>query len=304
MRLVKNSVQRYIQKPGIDGMYEMIRDNAAVCYQTDVEKMKLSPKDFVFNVLLKNGHTRPLEFGTVYLKLPTNYKDMFFGNDFSENFRKYSKFHYYFDCENIENNYYYVTTNFRCIIQGDYNDDVSAHANEYKHSNYLDIMEKYWCEPTIHHQLRYCYGMIASRGVTDDLRTHITQSSLCESTRFCNYFKGKFGNELTFIQPYWVSDENTEKYMNGTLEDGIDKSTLDELKNEEASYLRLAELGLQPQQLKRVFPLGGKAELRLCGFLDSWKNFFWRRCDSHADPEAIIIANMIKDDMIQNQILC
>lgn len=77
MKLIKNSVKRLYQNPGIDGMYEMIRDCAAVCYQTDTEKMKLSPRDFVFDVLLKNGHTRPLEFGTVYLKLPANYKDMF-----------------------------------------------------------------------------------------------------------------------------------------------------------------------------------------------------------------------------------
>lgn len=302
MRLVKNSVQQYVQKPGIDGMYEMIRDNAAVCYQTDIEKMKLSPKDFVHQVLLANGHTRPLEFGTVYLKLPSAYKDMFCDGQPSDNFLSYSKFRYVADWDNPENSCWYVTTNFRCIMQGGWETDELAFECKYD-SNYLSIMEKYWCEPTEYHYNRYCYGMIASRGVTDDFRTHITQSSLCESTRFCNYFKGKFGNELTFIQPYWVSDENTEKYINGTLEDGIDKSTLDELKNEEASYLRLAELGLQPQQLKRVFPLGGKAELRLCGFLDSWENFFWRRCDSHADPEAIIIANMIKNDMTTKQII-
>ena len=94
MRLVKNSVQQYVQKPGIDGMYEMIRDNAAVCYQTDIEKMKLSPKDFVHQVLLANGHTRPLEFGTVYLKLPSAYKDMFCDGQPSDNFLSYSKFRY------------------------------------------------------------------------------------------------------------------------------------------------------------------------------------------------------------------
>ena len=302
MRLVKNSVQQYVQKPGIDGMYEMIRDNAAVCYQTDIEKMKLSPKDFVHQVLLANGHTRPLEFGTVYLKLPAAYKDMFCDGQPSDNFLNYSKFRYVADWDNPENSCWYVTTNFRCIMQGGWETDELAFECKYD-SNYLSIMEKYWCEPTEYHYNRYCYGMIASRGVTDDLRTHITLSSLCESTRFCNYFKGKFGNELTFIQPYWVSDESVEKYFNGTLEDGVDKSTLDELKNNEGSYLRLAELGLQPQQLKRVFPLGGKAELRLCGFLDSWENFFWRRCDSHADPEAIIIANMIKNNMTTKQII-
>ncbi len=305
MKLIKNSIKRLYQKPGIDGMYEMIRDCAAVCYQTDIEKMKLSPRDFVFDVLLKNGHTRPLEFGTVYLKLPANYKDMFFGNDFSENFRKYSKFNHYFDYKNVENNCYYVTTNFRCIIQGDYNDDAYAHANEYKYGNYLDIMEKYWCEPTVHHHPRTCYDIIASRGVTDDLRTHITLSSICESSRFCNYSKNKFGGEITFIQPYWITDKVVEQYLNGNLSDCVDKVVLDGMQQCEDIYMRLANIAthenlikkLQPQQLKRVFALGIKAELVLCGFRDAWDNFFWRRSDDHADPEAKIISNMIKADM-------
>ena len=71
MKLVDNKVEEYIQKPGIDGLFESVRDAAAICYQTDVEKMKKTPKDFVFSVLLKNAHTRPLEFGTVYLKIPS-----------------------------------------------------------------------------------------------------------------------------------------------------------------------------------------------------------------------------------------
>jgi hypothetical protein len=186
MRLVKNSVQRYIQKPGIDGMYEMIRDNAAVCYQTDVEKMKLSPKDFVHQVLLANAHTRPLEFGTVYLKLPSAYKDMFCDGQPSDTFLTYSKFRYVADWDNPENSCWYVTTNFRCIMQGGWETDEDAFEHNYN-SNYLSIMEKYWCEPTVHHHPRTCYDIIASRGVTDDLRTHITLSSVCESSRFCNY---------------------------------------------------------------------------------------------------------------------
>jgi thymidylate synthase ThyX len=67
------------------------------------------------------------------------------------------------------------------------------------------------------------------------------------------------------------------------------------MENEEKLYLYHAEKGLQPQQLKRLYPLGGKAELRLCGFDDAWQNFFWRRCDDHADPECRKVANTIRD---------
>jgi hypothetical protein len=59
MKLVDNKVEEYIQKPGIEGVYEAIASAARICYQTDEEKMKLSPREFVNSVLLKNGHTRP-----------------------------------------------------------------------------------------------------------------------------------------------------------------------------------------------------------------------------------------------------
>ena len=155
--------------------------------------------------------------------------------------------------------------------------------------------------------------MWMSRGCTDDNRTHIAMSSICESTRFCNYSKGKFGNEMTFIKPYWIREEtiqewikweetNTAKYFYDVTVDReefelrqLEAKALDRLKDEEDIYMEMASHGLQPQQLKRWFPLGAKAELRLCAYDDAWQNFFWRRCDDHADPECVKVANMIKD---------
>jgi hypothetical protein len=87
---------------------------------------------------------------------------------------------------------------------------------------------------------------------------------------------------------------DSEEYEKRSLE----LKFLVHLKSSEELYMDMAKEGLQPQQLKRLFPLGAKAELRLCGFKDAWKNFFWRRCAEHADPECIEVANKI------NEILC
>lgn len=57
---------------------------------------------------------------------------------------------------------------------------------------------------------------------------------------------------------------------------------------------------MQPQQLKRIYPLGGKTTLRLCGFKNAWDNFFYRRCDSHADPECVILAKDLKSQFESN----
>lgn len=308
MKLVDNKVEEFIQKPGIDGVYDAIASAARICYQTDVNKMKMAPKEFVENVLLKNGHTRPLEFGTVYLKVNalhnTSDEAMIDAIIMSPYTQYYNRFH---DNDfDIEDDYYttfYITTNMRVIMQGYYETDKEAHANGYDR-NFLDIVEKYWCEPTEFHHRRRTFTMWMSRGCTDDNRTHITLSSICESTRFCNYAKDKFGNELTFIKPYWIEDDVIKAYEDGKYVEFLAANVKNPSKANQMEFLKLMELdeknyleantmGLQPQQLKRIFPLGVKAELRLCGFNDAWENFFWRRSDDHADPECKIVSDKI-----------
>lgn len=311
MKLVDNKVEEYIQKPGIDGVYEAIASAARICYQTDVEKMKLSPKEFVEQVLLKNGHTRPLEFGTVYLKIPClAYEDP--KPIDSRAFHKYEKYFSKSLWTHLSglrpDGHWYITTNMRVIMQGNYITDKEAWEHGYDR-NWLKDVYDFWCEPTEYHDKRRTFTMWMSRGCTDDNRTHISMSSICESTRFCNYGKDKFDNQLTWIKPYWIREETLNAWVNEDedyfMKDDcsdeewdkrmVELMFLERMEDEEADYLTMANEGLQAQQLKRLFPLGVKAELRLCGFDDAWQNFFWRRCDEHADPECVIVANKIKE---------
>lgn len=286
MKLIDNKVEEFIQKPGIDGVFDAIVSAAAICYQTDIEKIKKSPKDFVNDVLLANGHTRPLEFGTVYLKIPTLAKQPFSWVQ-SRTFYVWEKYP-----DTIwthrgglnSDGHWYITTNLRVIMQGDYATDKEAWEHGYD-KNWLQDVYDFWCDPTEFHDKRRTFTMWMSRGCTDDNRTHITLSSICESTRFCNYSKGKFGNELTFINPVWWKETNPVAY----------DMLIDQFNKEELTYLAAANVCPETQQLKRLFPLGVKAELRLCGFDEAWQNFFWRRCDSHADPECMIVAEKIKE---------
>ena len=317
MKLVDNKVEEYIQESGIEGVYSAIASAARICYQTDKDKMKLSPREFVDNVLLKNGHTRPLEFGTVYLKIPSMaYEEpRVFDSRMFGRHEKYGRHPLWTHKQGLTSDgNWYITTNMRVIMQGYYATDKEAWEHGYD-KNWLKDVYDFWCEPTEFHDKRRTFTMWMSRGCTDDNRTHISMSSICESTRFCNYSKGKFGNEMTFIKPYWIREETIQEWIkqeenhlvineyfcdimqnaNEQKLRQLEAKALDRLKNEEDIYLEMASYGLQPQQLKRLYPLGGKAELRLCGFDDAWQNFFWRRCDSHADPECVIVANKIKE---------
>jgi hypothetical protein len=130
---------------------------------------------------------------------------------------------------------------------------------------------------------------------------------MCESTRWCNYSKGKYGSQLTGIKPYWIDFKTKDPVEVKTYGDGSinneqirvldfdDYQFVSSMALEEIEYMRHAEEGLQAQQLKRLFPLWGKCELRLCGFEDAWDNFMWRRMDEHADPECKKIAEMIQN---------
>lgn len=316
MKFIENYVEEYVQEPGIDGMYKAVRDAAAVCYQTDTEKMKLSPKEFVEQVLLNNGHTRPLEFATVYLKIPGMAYETPRPFD-SRMFFKYEKYMAtplwtHLSGLRSDGNWY-ITTNLRVIMQGSYRTDKEAWENGYDR-NWLNDVYEFWCEPTEDHDKRHTFSMFMSRGCTDDNRTHITQSSMCESTRYCNYSKGKFGSEMTFIWPYWIDSAKMNDFNNckGELYEAYKKMLVSnctyDATNKDATimmhyhldemcYLNTVDanmLALQPQQAKRFFPLGAKAELRLCGYDEAWQNFFWRRCDGHADPECQKTAEMIK----------
>lgn len=78
----------------------------------------------------------------------------------------------------------YITTNARVLIE----------------NNWLEDLQ-YMCEPTKYHAKRISVKFTTSIGITRELIRHRVFSFMNESTRYCNYSKGKFGSELTFVIP-------------------------------------------------------------------------------------------------------
>lgn len=262
MKLVNNSVTYYSQEPGLEGMYKAIQKAAWVCYQT--EKSKLVPKEFVENILLPKGHTRPLEFGTVYLTIPFNFTDHY--RELTARLTGFFSNNPYTRCATDGKNLY-VTTNFRVIMEGFSTDCETAIKTNYK-DNLIDDMNIYWTEPTPHHPKRHMLFITASRGICDEFKTHTAISSLMESTRLCNYSAGKFGGELTFIRPTGASaDRKVQAY-----------------EQSEKAYLNMLTNGILPQDARDVLPLGVKSEIVMCGFETDWDNLFFRRISKEAHP--------------------
>ena len=75
MKLVKSSLEIVPQSPGLDGIYKAIEMAGRTCYKSENKITKDSAKDFV-DRMIKSGHGAMLEFGTVYLRIPMQYKDI------------------------------------------------------------------------------------------------------------------------------------------------------------------------------------------------------------------------------------
>lgn len=262
MKLIKQSFEFINQTDfSLVGIKKHIERCARVSYKSEDKITDTSYEKFV-NMLESRGHDRPLEFGTVYLTLRGDDTDalrnifIYAENPWTKIRKQVIKAEYDPNIRVVLN---YVTTNYRVIVE-----------------NHLEEDLKYLCEPTEYHYKRYTAHMILDRGVMDEFRTHVGLSHLAESTRYCNYSKDKFGNELTFIQPCW--DIRGSNYI-------------DFLQHAEWGYFRMLKNGWTPQQARSVLPLGIKSELISCGFKDAWENFFKRRDAPDAHPMAQEIAN-------------
>lgn len=307
MKLIKQSFEFINQTDfSLVGIKKHIERCARVSYISEDKITDTSYEKFV-NMLESRGHDRPLEFGTVYLSRTSQKEDNMEWLD-KYAYNPWSKFSFGNGSTRINGelrNTVYVTTNYRVIKEHHWEDDL-----------------QYLCEPTEYHHKRYTVHMILDRGVMDEFRTHVGLSHLAESTRYCNYSKDKFGNEITFIKPCWlnvpegkynhcimvnknspdirvecVGSDEIGKYYNIGEDEGL---FLNSLVQSELTYLHLINnRKWTPQQARSVLPLGIKSELISCGFKNSWENFFYRRDAPDAHPMAQEIAKPMHQKFIE-----
>jgi len=118
------------------------------------------------------------------------------------------------------------------------------------------------------------------RGVSHEIVRHRLAAYCQESTRYCNYGKGKFGREITVIEPSRL-DRYSEVY--GTWEIACRMA--------EAAYLEMLDAGCTPQEARAVLPNSLKTEVVMTANLREWRHFFRLRCSlaAHPDMRAITI---------------
>lgn len=277
MKLLNPSYTILEQQEGLAGVYKQIELAGRTCYKSEDKITDDSAEAFVQR-MIDSGHTAMLEHGNVYLYIKHDEQN---GVDHGDPYQigldilfcKYGKHNSNFDTHET-----FFTTNLRWLIE------------KYP-ENWKEIYAYYGRTPDERWPMRRTVKLTTSLHVYKDITRHRTMSFAIESTRFCNYSKGKFGGELTFIKPVWIPETvdlyyfplkkagGEYKWLTNEdctieYEDSAANLFKEQLRSVEETYLKLIEDGWQAQQAAEVLPQCIKADVVITGFEDDWKHLF------------------------------
>lgn len=300
------TIELWQQESGIKGLMKHIERCGRVSYKSEGRITEDSYVEFIER-MEKLGHGTVLEHGTVYLAVDDTSPDQtsllykYKGN-------KYSK------CNGTQTASVFITTNYRVILQGDYETWEEAVKNGYD-KNWLDDL-KYIVEPDSRFEKRISIHIITDRGVSAEANRHRVNTVTERSTRYCDYSnEKKFNGQVRVMVPPELKDKAQafqesewgmelfkdyckdialEMYNNKSLFDEFDTWMFANLACE-FSYKRLRDLGWTAQQARRVLPLDLETEMVHTAFKSDWDHFLKLRCAQNAHPDMQIIANKIKE---------
>lgn len=131
---------------------------------------------------------------------------------------------------------------------------------------------------------------VTDRGVTHELVRHRIASFAQESTRYCNYSKGRFGGECTFVIPAWYPDNFCARYtalagLTGGGPSEEERIWLCAMKDAEKSYMAMLKTGAPPQHARSVLPNSLKTEIDVTANIREWRHILGLRTAKDAHPQ-------------------
>lgn len=143
-----------------------------------------------------------------------------------------------------------------------------------------------------HHAMLEFYSItmnyISNVASYKDLTRHRHGSFAIESTRYANYSKDKFGNELKFLDPIEI-EAPSEEY----------KIWLKAMQAAEDNYMAMARLDAKPDQLSLILPHATAAEFNICTNLREWRHILSLRSSIAATGHARPCVKEIMDPTLE-----
>ena len=129
--------------------------------------------------------------------------------------------------------------------------------------------------------------MICDIGVYKDLTRHRFGSFSIESTRYCNYSKDKFENNIKFIKPVFYTPGTIEEYDDPIKKNDCLKTQYWErcMKFIESDYMDMTNIvGAKPDELRMLLPHSTAAEVTMTANIREWRHILSLRCAKMTHP--------------------
>lgn len=302
IKVVEPSVEVWKQEGyDLESIFKHIARCARVCYQSTPKNKDENAYDFLVRTIFKGHdflgyskikvedrfeqilaqnaygdvdltslHLSCCEHATIHLKFPTFMPRAAAMWEGVYEHNKYSR-------TNNHNGYLYVTTNLRVIIE----------------SYAIDTLEFIDITPNCPYYMpRTTVCFITDIGASRELNRHRVNSVSEESTRYCAYDKGKFGNGITVAKLPWIPDDGADGqcYKTGCFEDHevfYNEYILEQYCGDwtavdwffyglqvcDLVYRKTRELGWTAQQAREILPLNTKTQVVHTAFVDDWAHW-------------------------------
>ena len=149
-------------------------------------------------------------------------------------------------------------------------------------------------ESVIEHEV-ISLKVICDRGVSHEIVRHRIASYSQESTRYCNYSKDKYENQISCID----ISSGFQYNPNNTTDLAKYEIWKKAMNDAEKHYFELIQAGAKPEEARSVLPNSLKTEIVMTMNLREWRHFLKLRSSSHAHPQIVEISKMILEEFVQ-----
>lgn len=278
MKIVKPKVEEIKDFEGVDNFYHAVARAARICYASD----KTDNDKELCERLIKSGHYSPFEHAIIYL---WNNEVMKYTGE------KYMWLQYIYRgclshkyivhrCYKNGINDTQLAINGRIIVElaeeyHQHNPDtftiaiIDGFLEQAKQAvKYIPLPEIPLPEPVFK-----SFIVDTSIGCTREMNRHHNNFYICEqSTRYCNFSKDKFGNEVAFNKPYWWDDNPPHNYINLSQEEYEQELWKQSMQQAEDMYIKALNNNMPTDIARGILPLDTHTRAIYTATIEEWNH--------------------------------
>lgn len=258
MKIIEPSVTEIIDFEGVDNFYKAVARAARICYASD----KTTDDKELVESLIKRKHFSPFQHAVIYVS------EIFTNNQYKELFNYI--FNNVYTIKHLDNLF---AINGRVLVEG----IVNHRKNFYEQKKAFELLEyllsifSNYERKDLH--LFKSFIVDTSIGCTREMNRHHNNFYICEqSTRYCNYSKDKFGNEVAFNKPYWWNDNPPHNYINLSQEEYEQELWKQAMQQAEDMYIKALNNDMLTDMARGILPLDTHTKAIYTATIEEWNH--------------------------------